>query len=177
MRSDGRKIVVLLIALIATLNLQAQDTLRTKTFDAYWTKPRLAPRAGIAIQESASAEVGVTYHKILSHPLGLSSFSKYLTGEVIVRDNHVVAGPKAGVELTAGLLGFAGDVTYYTDGHISSFVATPKAGLSIYGFVNLFYGYNFLLSNDSFSCISHNRFSITVNFNRDYGDLKDAPRK
>jgi len=177
MRPDGKMIVLALFVFTTTISLHAQDTLRAKAFDAYWTKPRLAPRAGIAIQESASAEVGITYHKILFHPLGLSSFSKYLTGEVIVRDNHVVAGPKAGVELTAGLLGFAGDVTYYTDGHLGSWVATPKAGLSIYGFVNLFYGYNFSLSNDSFSYISHNRFSITVNFNRDYGDLKDAPRR
>jgi len=177
MTPSCRKIYFLLLVLTATIGLHAQDTLRAKAFDAYWTKPRLVPRAGIAIQESASAEIGITHHKILVHPLGLSSFSKYVTSEVIVRDNHVVVGPKAGIELTAGLLGFAGDVTYYTDGHAGSIVATPKAGLSIYGFVNLFYGYNFSLSNDSFNYIAHNRFSITVNFNRDYGDLKDAPRR
>ena len=163
--------------LIFALKALSQDTLHTKPFDMYWTKPHIVPRAGIALQESTSVEAGISYHKIYVHPVVLSSISKYLTAEMIVRDNHFVAGPKVGCEFTVGLLGLASDVTYYTDGHVGSPVLTPKAGLSIFGFVNVLYGYNIFLSNDTFSYISQNRVSISVNLNKDYSDLKDAPRK
>jgi hypothetical protein len=171
------KYIFTALFLIFSVRAFSQDSLHTKPFDMYWTKPRIVPRAGIAIQESTSVEAGITYHKIYVHPVVLSSISKYLTAEMIIRDNHFVAGPKVGYEFTVGLLGLASDFTYYTDGHIGSPVLTPKMGLSIYGFVNVLYGYNILLSNDTFNYISKTRLSISVNLNRDYGNLNDAPRK
>jgi hypothetical protein len=103
---------------------------------------------------------------------------------VFIDESNILLGPKLGYEFTAGLFGAAIDMTYYIDhnydgegGNRSGVVATPKVGLSILGFANLFYGYTIPLSNERISTITRNRFSLVFNLNRDYFDLKDAPRK
>jgi hypothetical protein len=172
------KYVLCSILLIISLEICAQqDTIRTPPFSMSWTKPRLVPRFGIAVQETGSIEAGLAYHKIFVHPLSLASSSFYLAGEGMVRDDNFVFGPKAGYEFTVGLIGLALDATYYTDTHKNTFVITPKGGLTIFGFVSLYYGRNISLSNVDFDYISQNRFSITFHVNRDYFDLKEAPKK
>jgi hypothetical protein len=167
---------ILLLTLSADLFAQG-DTVRTVPFAMSWTKPRIVPRVGIAVQETTSFEAGVARHKIFIHPLSLASMSTYLAAEAMIRDDNFVFGPKVGYEFTVGVIGVAADMTYYTDTHKGSLVFTPKGGLSIFGFVNLYYGRNISLSNDYFNYISKNRFSITFHINKDYFDLKEAPKK
>jgi hypothetical protein len=154
-----------------------KDTVTTIPFSLKWTKPRYVPRLGVAVQETGSVELGVARQKIFIHPLSLASLSSYVSGEAMIRDDNFVFGPKAGYEFTVGLIGVATDITYYTDTHKNSLVFTPKGGLTIFGFVSLYYGRNITLSNSYFDYISKNRFSITFHINRDYFDLKDAPKK
>jgi hypothetical protein len=81
-------------------------------------------------------------------------------------------------------LGAAADLTYYIDhnydgegGNRTGVALTPKVGVSILGFANLFYGYTIPLSDETIGTISRNRFSLVFNLNKDYFDLKGAPRK
>jgi hypothetical protein len=172
------KYVLCSILLITSLEIFAQqDTIKTPLFSMSWTKPRLVPRIGVAVQETGSIEAGVAYHKIFVHPLSLASTSMYLAAEGMIRDDNFVFGPKLGYEFTVGLIGVAADATYYTDTHKGSLVFTPKGGLTIFGFVSLYYGRNISASNDYFNYISKNRFSITFHINKDYFDLKEAPKK
>ncbi|HEX8038551.1 MAG TPA: hypothetical protein VF490_05350 [Chryseosolibacter sp.] len=166
-------VVVLLISLAA----QGQDTVNVKPFERYWTKPRLVPKVGLGVEETAFAEIGIQLHKIYIHPLSLASAGPYFTVDGMIRDDQLVSGPKAGYEVTAGLLGLAADFTCYSDFGHEAFVFTPRAGLSIMGFVNLFYGINVPLSDYQFSFINKNRFSLVFNLNRDYFNLREAPRK
>jgi hypothetical protein len=154
-----------------------QDTVNVKPFERYWTKPRWVPKAGLGIQETAFVELGVQYHKIYIHPLSLASAGPYLTVDGIIHDERLVIGPKVGYEVTAGLLGVAADVTWYSDFRHDAFVFTPRAGLSIMGFVDFFYGRNIRLSDFQFDYISLNRFSLVFNLNKDYFNLRAAPRK
>lgn len=178
-----RKVFSLLLFACACVTARAQDeqllpdSLKENNFERYWTKKRIVPRAGLALQETASVEAGISYHSIYVHPLSLASAGPYLTFEGIIRDDFVIVGPKAGYEFTAGLLGVAADVTYYTDFSEYSFVATPKAGLSLLGFASLMYGYNIPLNDKEFKSISRNRISLVFNLNRDYLNLKEAPRR
>ena len=167
--------VCILFSILATA--QNADTIRTKPFDQYWTKPRFVPKVGVGVQDAAFAEVGVQYHQIFVHPLSLASAGPYLTFDGIVLDDDFILGPKLGYEFTAGLIGLAADFTYYTDFDRESVTFTPKVGLSLMGFVNLFYGRNFVLSEDSFKSISKSRFSLVFNINRDYFDLREAKRR
>jgi len=157
--------------------LYGQDTVHIKPFERYWTKPRLVPKAGIGAQEVAFVEAGVQWHQIYVHPLTLASAGPYFTVDGLIKDDEPIIGPKIGYEITAGLIGLAADITYYTDFDRESLMVTPKAGLSILGFANLFYGYNINLSDDRFKIISRNRFSLVFNINRDYFNLRDAAKK
>ncbi len=165
------------IVLLISLTAYGQDTVNVKPFERYWTKPRLVPKMGVGVQETAFVEMGIQLHKIYIHPLSLASAGPYLTVDGMIRDDKLVIGPKAGYEVTAGLLGLAADFTCYSDFRHEAFVFTPRAGLSIMGFVNLFYGINVPLSDDQFSFINKNRFSLVFNLNRDYFNLREAPRK
>lgn len=153
------------------------DTIPAKPFERYWTRSRLVPKLGVGVQGNAFAEVGFQYHKIYVHPFTLASAGPYMTCDLIVLHNSVIIGPKVGYELTAGLFGFAADVGYYSDFERESLLVTPKAGISILGFADLFYGRSFTVSDDSFKSISVSRFSLVINLNRDYFDLRDARRK
>jgi hypothetical protein len=82
------------------------------------------------------------------------------------------------------MFGASLDVTYFIDQNYgpenldrNAWVTTPKVGISILGFADLFYGYEIPLSSERISSISRNRFSLTFNINKDYFDLKTAPRK
>jgi hypothetical protein len=163
--------------LLMTGTAYSQDTVHIKPFERYWTKPRLVPKVGIGAQEVAFVEVGVQWHQIYVHPLTLASAGPYFTIDGLIKDDEPIIGPKIGYEITAGLIGLAADVTYYTDFERESLMLTPKAGLSILGFANLFYGYNINLSDDRFSIISRNRFSLVFNINKDYFNLRAAGKK
>ena len=167
---------MLLMSLVFSA-VSAQDTLNVKPFERYWTKPRIVPKLGFGIQESGFVEVGVQLHKIYIHPLSLASAGPYVTIDGIIQEESLIIGPKIGYEITAGLLGIAADVTYYSDFARESLVFTPRAGISIMGFVNLFYGRNLLLSDFQFDGIDKNRFSLVFNFNTYYFNLRNAPRK
>jgi hypothetical protein len=163
-----------------TYQLHAQDDVDTvdiKPFERYWTKPRIVPKVGFGVQETGFGEIGAELHKIYVHPLSLASAGPYITIDGVFQTNEIILGPKFGYELTAGLFGIAGDVTYYTDFDRESVMVTPKAGLTLFGYANLFYGRNFTLSDDSFRSISPNRFSLIFNLNKDYHNIKSASKK
>jgi hypothetical protein len=164
--------------LLICFSLSAQDSVNnTKPFERYWTKPRLVPKVGLGLQETAFAEVGVQLHKIYIHPLSLASAGPYFVVDGLIKDEKIIIGPKLGYEITAGLLGVATDLTYYSDFERDAVVFTPRAGISILGFVNLFYGRNIPLSDFQFPAIDKNRFSLVFNLNRDYFNLRNAPKK
>jgi hypothetical protein len=182
-------IATLIIALLSTHSIRAQqaDTVafaNTSPFERYWTQPRTVLKFGAGAQDRAFFEIGLQYHSIYRHPLSLASRGGYVSVDVFVDDENLLLGPKVGYELTAGILGIAADVTYFIDQNYNetgddrnAWVVTPKAGLSILGFVNLFYGYQIPLSTERISTISRNRFSLVINLNRDYFNISDAPRK
>jgi hypothetical protein len=156
---------------------QDNDTVNVKPFERYWTKPRMVPKLGFGAQEVAFVEAGIQWHKIYVHPLSLASAGPYFTIDGLIKDREPIIGPKIGYEFTAGLIGLAADMTYYTDFDRESLMVTPKAGLSLLGFANLFYGYNIFLSDDRFGIISRNRFSLVFNVNKDYFSLRTAGKR
>ena len=173
-----KRVIVLFFLLGNILSFaQVVDTVNIKPFERYWTQPRLIPRLGLGVEDGGFVEAGIVLHKIYVHPLSLASASPYVTLEGVILEEDFILGTKLGYEITAGLLGIAADVTYYSDFDEDSFVLTPKAGVSVLGFANLFYGYNVVLSDHSFKSIDKNRFSLTFNLNKDYFNLKAARKR
>ena len=164
---------------------QPSDSVGTnRPFTQFWTKPLIIPKLGVGVQDRLFVEMGVQWHTIYRHPLTLISKGPYCTVDLFIKQSNVLVGPKLGYEFTAGLLGAAFDVTYFIDHNYNAeganrkaWVATPKIGLSILGFADLFYGYSIPLSEERITSISRNRFSLVFNINTYYFDLKDAPRR
>lgn len=165
------------VLLSTTLMAQEKvDTVNIRPFERYWTKPRVIPKIGFGFQETGFGEIGIQYHKIYVHPLSLASAGPYLTVDGVFTEDEIIVGPKAGYEITAGLIGLAADVTFYSDLDQYSWMLTPKAGLTLFGYCNLFYGRNIRLSDQYFNEISLNRLSLIFNLNRDYHSIKDAAK-
>jgi hypothetical protein len=169
---------------MAYAQVQPDDTVKTKPFDRYWTRSRVTPKIGVGMQDRAFLEVGIQLQSIYKHPLTLLSEGPYCTVDVFIDKSNLLLGPKLGYELTAGIIGAGFDVTYFIDhnyndegGNRHAFVATPKFGLSILGFADLFYGYQIPLSEERITSITRNRFSLVFNLNKDYFDLKGARRR
>jgi hypothetical protein len=167
---------------------QYADSILRTPFQRFWTQQRLIPKVGVGSQDRAFVEVGLYWQNIYKHPLTLLSKGPYCTVDVFINKSNLLLGPKVGYEFTAGVFGGAIDVTYFIDRNYgperknrTAVVTTPKIGLSILGFADLFYGYEIPLSSDRISSISRNRFSLIFNLNRDYFDLNEArqrrPRK
>ncbi|HMG88458.1 MAG TPA: hypothetical protein VK589_00310 [Chryseolinea sp.] len=153
-------------------------------FERYWTKPRIVPKVGVGTMDRAFVELGVQWHDIYKAPLTLVSKGPYCTVDIFIDHSNILLGPKLGYEFTAGLFGAAVDMTYFIDhnydhegGNRSGVQLTPKAGISILGFADLFYGYAIPLTEERISTITRNRFSLVFNLNKDYFDLKEARRK
>jgi hypothetical protein len=171
-------IASLVVAFLMPVCLYSQDsTVNIKPFERYWTKPRVIPKIGLGVQETAFVEAGIQFHKIYIHPLSLASAGAYFTVDGMLDGERIIIGPKVGYEITAGLLGVAVDITYYSDFDREALLFTPRAGLSIMGFVDLFYGRNLAISEFQFESIDKNRFSLVFNVNADYFNLRNAPKK
>jgi hypothetical protein len=175
------KFFVLITLATGAYSAKSQDSVHVTPFERYWTKPRIVPKIGFGTQSTAFIEAGVQLHQIYVHPLALASAGPYFTVDALIKKNNpiddFIIGPKIGYEVTGGLFGLAADFTYYTDFSRESVMFTPKAGLTILGFADLFYGYNLSLSSDTFKSISKNRFSLVFNINKDYFNLRAAGRK
>jgi hypothetical protein len=174
-----KKIFFLAISFLLVMGTtKAQiDTVDIKPFQQYWTRARVVPKVGFGVQDTGFGEIGLQLHQIYVHPLSLASAGPYITVDAVFQADDIIVGPKAGYELTVGLLGIAADFTYYTDFDRESVMFTPKAGITLLGYVNLFYGRNIALSDDSFRSISQNRFSLIFNINPDYYNIREAQRK
>jgi hypothetical protein len=156
---------------------ETTDTVHIKPFERYWTKAKIIPKVGFGVQDTGFGEIGIAFHQIYVHPLSLASAGPYMTIDGVFEPDEIIIGPKIGYEVTAGLLGLAADVTYYTDFDRESVMITPKAGLSLFGYANLFYGRNVAISDDTFKAISANRISLTFNLNGDYHHIHEAKRQ
>lgn len=163
---------------------QRADSLLRTPFQRYWTQQRVVPKIGVGTQDRAFFEVGLYWHHLYKHPLTLLSKGAYFTVDIFIDKSNFLIGPKVGYEFTAGVFGAALDVTYFIDQNYgaerkdrTAWAATPKVGISILGFADLFYGREIPLSSERITTISRNRFSLVFNLNRDYFDLKGAPRK
>ena len=162
---------------------QQSHSLLTTPFKRYWTQQRFIPKIGVGTQDRAFVEIGIYWHHIYKHPLTLMSKGPYFTVDVFIDNSNFLIGPKVGYEFTAGVVGASVDLTYFIDENYGdegmdrrAWVATPKAGISILGFADLFYGYQISISDERISSLSRHRFSLVFNLNKDYFDLKTAPR-
>jgi hypothetical protein len=145
----------------------------------------VAPRMGVSWQQELYAEVGMSldfydigYYEGSEYlSFAYSNLRPYLSGEVMLRGDKIIGGPKAGVEfiiLTNGLgMAFGADATWYTDGVRNALAVTPRLMLS-FVYVELYYGYNFLPINELQGYIGRHRIGVSCTLNPRFWRRKKA---
>jgi hypothetical protein len=171
MNSVKGLMVVFFLLLTTLLYAQHDDTIRTKPYDRYWTKDRLV-----------FAELGIHWQTIYKNPLISASRGPYTTIDLLFERDRFLLAPKIGYEMTFGVIATAVDVSHLIDvsqnrDRDRAWAFTPKIGATILGFATIYYGYQIPISENEIEGLNRNRFSLVFNLNRDYLNLKEAPRK
>lgn len=114
-----------------------------------------------------SLGLSYVYSNINSHMP--TSFVFYVAGEANYAQYRPQGGfyaYKAGIE-SGNILAYGVEVRTNTDfagnNHV---VLTPKLGLSVFGYINLLYGYNIFQTKNNVFDIYHNQLTFSINLNR-----------
>jgi hypothetical protein len=98
-----------------------------------------------------SAEIGIEWLHLMGtscDPYGTMGLS---IGNDFLFDKKIIYGPKLSAEAHFMIFGTRINATYYTaDFHSGSFKIRPEVGLTLLGYINLFYGYTFNVSSPAF---------------------------
>lgn len=136
----------------------------------------IAPRFGLSWQKEFFFEAGVG---VDIYRIGYTEASEYVSffyhnlrpyvaGEIMMRGDKTVGGPKAGIEfiMSSNLFGMAagGDFSWYTDGLRDAVAITPRLMLS-FVYVEVYYGYNFFICNDLQNYIGKHRIGVSCVLN------------
>ena len=145
----------------------------------------VAPRFGLAWQSEFFAEVGLSVDIYRIGYTGASEFVSfgyrnirpYVSGEIMLRGDKSIYGPKAGLEfiMSSNIFGMAvgADATWYTDGRRDAVAITPRLLLS-FVYVEIYYGYNFFVRNDLEPWLGHHRVGVSMVLNPRFWKRKKA---
>ncbi|WP_299339449.1 hypothetical protein [uncultured Psychroserpens sp.] len=79
--------------------------------------------------------------------------------------NYVIA-PKVGYEISATVFALRLSAVNYFQNEKSEFRLLPELGISMYGWVNLTYGYGIPFNNGNLNNVSHHRLGLSFNLDK-----------
>lgn len=136
----------------------------------------LAPRFSVSWQQQFYAEIGLSldlyrigYNEGSEYvSFGYRNIRPYVSGEIMLRGDRTIGGPKAGLEfiMATNVFGMAvgADATWYTDGVRNAVAITPRLMLS-FVYVEVYYGYNFFPKNELKGYLGHHRVGVSCTLN------------
>ncbi len=157
---------------------EAGETVRHRFVD-------VAPRFGVAWQKQFFAEAGlsldiyrISYTEASEFvSFGYMNIRPYVSGEIMLRGDRTIGGPKAGLEfiMSTNLFGMAvgAEATWYTDGHYDAMAITPRLMLS-FVYVEIYYGYNIYVRNELEPWLGHHRVGVSTVLNPRFWKRKKA---
>lgn len=134
------------------------------------------PRFGLAWQKEFFAEVGLAldiyrigYTEASEFvTFGYRNIRPYVSGEIMLRGDKTIGGPKMGLEfiMSTNLFGMAvgADATWYTDGRRDAVAITPRLMLS-FVYVEVYYGYNIYTHNHLKPWLGNHRAGVSMVLN------------
>lgn len=166
-----RKIYLLIPFLLSFKCSYSQDTIADKFGKTEITNMNLI-RFGLGVQKSFYTELGVSRNVFVQDNIGAASLTYYSALEFtpsFSKNRLSVYGLKGGIEYcttAGGLTAMCLEIKYLSNFEKEDVIITPKAGLSAFGLVSIFYGYNLSILHDSFPQIGHHQLSIIININK-----------
>jgi hypothetical protein len=162
-----KKIFTLILLLFLVNNLQGQ-TIKRDSIKKYFKNYELKFSAGLAVQNqwTITGDIGLIYGENNQniHVAGNGYKGIKVGSEFNFSTNDFILGPKICYERTFLLVGGRLSLIDYTNFKTNDFRLTPEIGLSLLGLINIFYGWNFPLSDNRIPQIGIQRVSLTINF-------------
>lgn len=169
------KIIRLLILFLPDIMFSQSDTTKIKYHGQHrdtafcirhnnyhpmsWSKA-LTLKTGYMYSNYHSAEIGIEWLQLIGtncDPYGTMGLT---VGNDFLFDKKIIYGPKFSAEIHYMIFGTRLTSTYYcSDFKFGSLKIRPEVGLTILGYINVFYGYTFNVSNPTFYNQKH---SISV---------------
>lgn len=120
---------------------------------------------GLSNQKQLWGEVGIIYGKTLRSSCDRAGLAGVKLGtEFNFTPSKFMIAPKIGFEFDIAIFGARMNIIDYTDFTYHDFKFTPEIGLSFLGLVDVFYGYNYSISEKRIDNIGTHRLTLTVNF-------------
>jgi hypothetical protein len=161
------KYAIFCLFFISSLYTYGQnDTLRLAEMRSE-AGPHLYFSVGMSYQKQWVGEVGLMYGSLqrsMCNPSGMMGV-KLATEFNFDRENRFIA-PKLSVEADILLVGLRLNIIDYTNFNYHDVKLTPEFGLTINGYVNLFYGRNYALNKAHLDYIPKHRISLTFNLDK-----------
>lgn len=122
---------------------------------------------GVSYQRQFMPELNLMLAKISIEQGGDAVWGPRIGMESNFNKNDFIVGTKIGYELSGMVVCFRGNAISYFHQGKTDLRLLPEVGLSLFGAVNLTYGYSIPLLDYRISSISNHRLTLTVNLNRD----------
>lgn len=111
----------------------------------------LALKIGYLYSGYHSTEVGFEHLFLIGPFCDQYGSLGYSLGSEFLFDNRVIYGPKLSAEYNFMIIGTRLNTIFYTDNfQLGSFKIRPEVGFTLLGYISVFYGYTFNLSNRTF---------------------------
>lgn len=145
----------------------------------------VAPRFGLSWQKNFFAEAGLAldiyrigYTEASEYvSFGYRNMRPYVSGEIMMRGDKTIGGPKAGLEfiMSTNILGmaFGAEAAWYTDGRNDAMAITPRLLLS-FVYVEVYYGYNIYTHNHLKEWLGNHRIGVSMVLNPRFWKRKKA---
>jgi hypothetical protein len=159
---------IIIFLLFLTLNSLLSECLGQKdsTRDIY--NERFMITGGINLHNNFIGELGIVYGRALDVPLSCAipyGFTGIkIASELNFDSKNLIYGPKLSLEYDNFLFfGCRISVIDYIESNHQDYRFVPELGLSFCGYIDLFYGINIPMTNETISSISPNRLSLIIN--------------
>jgi hypothetical protein len=152
-----RSILQLFLCLSGTLPAQEQDTHEHK----------LCFSPGLSWQGAPFAELDLMWARSIIETGGNAFFGPRAGVEMNFSPDHFICAPRIGYELSGMLISLRANTLVYLDGAVADWRVLPEAGLSLFGAIDLTYGYAIPLLPDRVPGINGHRISLIFNIDRE----------
>ena len=156
--------MVCVFVLISNDGVCQRDSSYQNTHSQY----HLIYSGGISYQKQLVGEAGLMYGYSENGgpcnppigPLGIK-----FSYEFNFESHHCFVAPKISYQCDLALIGIRISLIDYTNHIYNDYKFTPELGITLFGYLDLFYGYNIPLTKDKIENIGTNRITMTINLN------------
>ncbi len=148
---------IIAVILIGTASVFAQNT--SNDYER-----RFVFSIGGAYQRNFFGEVNLMYSSIEQSMGGVATWGPRVGFETNFSKTDFIYAPKIGYEVNLILFALRASVISYFDNGKTDLRLLPEIGITLFGLIDLTYGYNIPLLNYESSKIGRNRITLSINF-------------